>query len=237
VLLHTEHWWCLADCGGVGQRGNGGHAHNDTLSFVLYVGDAEVITDPGTGGYTRDQSLRNSLRSTRAHSTVEIDGEEINPFTKGALFTLGDCDSPAIDEIVDDGDRLLVSAHHGGYERLVDPVTHRRSWELKDGNVVIFDELQCRGSHRAVVTFPLGAAVSAEPSDSGWSLKCGSHRVALVQLEGPRIELATLPGRISDAYGSIIDSTVLRGTVDLTGTTRWSFAFAVDGTSMIESRS
>jgi Heparinase II/III-like protein/Heparinase II/III N-terminus len=236
VLLRSENWWCLADCGGVGQRGHGGHAHNDTLSFVLYLGDAEVITDPGTGGYTRDPVLRNSLRRTRAHATVEIDGDEINPFTEGSLFTLGDCDSPEIDEMVDDNGRLFVSAHHRGYERLPDPVMHARTWELTDENLVIIDELTCRGAHRAVVTFPLGLGVEAEPTDSGWSLKCGAQVVALCQLDGPRVELARFPGPVSDAYGAIVDSTVLRGAVDVNGTTRWSFTFARGGIGDAESQ-
>jgi hypothetical protein len=206
------------------------------LSFVLYVGDVEVITDPGTGGYTRDPVLRNSLRCTRAHATVEIDAEEINPFTRRDLFMLGNCDSPTIDEMADDGERLLVSAHHGGYERLTDPVTHRRTWTLREGNLVIVDELECRGSHRAVVTFPLGLDVVAEPTGRAWSLKCRAQHVVLGQLEGPRIELALFPGHISSAYGSIVDSKVLRGTVDLSGTTRWSFTFAMADDADIKGR-
>ena len=48
--------------------GSGGHTHNDLLSFVLRVNGEEIITDPGTGNYTGDPTLRELLRSTGVHS-------------------------------------------------------------------------------------------------------------------------------------------------------------------------
>jgi hypothetical protein len=226
VQLRMGPWWCLADCGGVGQHGNGGHAHNDTLSFVLYANGTEVIADPGTGGYTRDPAARNRLRSTRSHATVEIDGEEINTFVSGALFTLSDFDSPSIDKMEDDGQRLFLAARHRGYERLPDPVTHTRTWEFANSAVVIADELRCGGDHRAVVTFPLGIGVAAERAGSGWSLRWRDQRVLLCQVDGPSIALELRPAVLSPAYGSIVESLVLRGAVTLTGSTRWSYRFA-----------
>src|SRR6266542_349289 len=63
-VLANRAIWCLVECGEVGQRGNGGHAHNDTLSFVLAVRGRELVTDPGSGTYTRDPVLRDRFRGT-----------------------------------------------------------------------------------------------------------------------------------------------------------------------------
>ncbi len=71
-----------------GQRGLGGHSHNDKLSFELHLGGVPVIVDPGTGTYTRDPALRNALRRTAAHSTLQVDGAEQAPFDPARLFAL-----------------------------------------------------------------------------------------------------------------------------------------------------
>lgn len=51
-----------------------GHAHCDLLSFELSVGDRPVIVNSGTYAYQSD--LRSYFRSTAAHNTATVDGEE-----------------------------------------------------------------------------------------------------------------------------------------------------------------
>src|SRR5262249_54832747 len=70
----------VIDAGGVGQAENGGHAHNDTLGFELHAFGREILPDRGTGTYTPSLPLRNRFRSTLAHNTIQVDGEEINIF-------------------------------------------------------------------------------------------------------------------------------------------------------------
>ncbi|TAL71052.1 MAG: alginate lyase family protein [Bacteroidetes bacterium] len=65
-------------CGSVGQKGKGGHSHNDQLSFEMFVGNKPVIVDPGTYNYTAYPMLRNEYRSTRMHNTMWIEGMEQN---------------------------------------------------------------------------------------------------------------------------------------------------------------
>lgn len=67
---------CLADNG---QNGNGGHAHNDKLSFELFVNEKSIFEDPGTYVYTASEELRNRYRSTLAHNTIWT-GREQNDF-------------------------------------------------------------------------------------------------------------------------------------------------------------
>lgn len=224
-VLANPSIWCLVECGGVGQRGNGGHAHNDTLSFVLAVRGRELVTDPGTGGYTRDPVLRDRFRGTRAHATVEIDGEEINPIERGALFRLQGLDRPVVEQVDLDGTPQRVRAGHRGYQRLPDPVTHRRGFELWPDRLLVADEIRCRGEHVAVVTFPLAPGTEAERRTGGWLLRVGSVETALRQVAGPEIRLVTVDSEVSPAYGAVRPSTSLRGQVAVRGPTRWRFQF------------
>ena len=90
--------WCLRSedgldlltfrLGQVGQKGNGGHAHNDQLSITVWFGSKPIIVDPGTACYTSDPAKRNLFRSTSMHSTIAIGDEEQNAFIDGNLFTL-----------------------------------------------------------------------------------------------------------------------------------------------------
>ncbi|XAL98210.1 alginate lyase family protein [Phycisphaeraceae bacterium D3-23] len=63
----------IVRCGEVGQDGNGGHAHDDQLSFVLYVDGEPIVIDPGTGCYTSDPTLRDKMRHVARHNAVSID--------------------------------------------------------------------------------------------------------------------------------------------------------------------
>jgi hypothetical protein len=77
-------------CGPNGQNGNGGHAHNDQLSMILWVDGIEWIADPGTYLYTPLPARRNEYRSVRAHFAPQAaDGKEPGRLDLG-LFQLGD---------------------------------------------------------------------------------------------------------------------------------------------------
>lgn len=89
VMRHKKDYMVIS-CGPNGQGGNGGHAHNDKLSFELCVDGEDIIVDPGTYVYTADPEWRNKFRSTAYHNTVVVDGEEQNRFEASNLFTLHD---------------------------------------------------------------------------------------------------------------------------------------------------
>ena len=66
----------LVDSGPLGYLSLAAHGHADALSFILNVGDREILVDPGTYAYHTEPEWRSYFRSTRAHNTVSIDGED-----------------------------------------------------------------------------------------------------------------------------------------------------------------
>jgi hypothetical protein len=122
------------------------HAHADALSFVLWADGRPFVVDPGSGSYRGP--IRGWTRSTAAHNTVEVDGQDQCVF-------LGDFRAVRLPRvrhrIVDhDEDRLVVEASHDGYRRLGDPAVHHRvfCWLPGDG-LVIVDVLESKLSHTA----------------------------------------------------------------------------------------
>ncbi len=62
------------------------HGHNDLLSITLDLHNLPLLIDPGTGGYGCDPALRRRLRSTAAHSTVQVEDLEQASIPPRALF-------------------------------------------------------------------------------------------------------------------------------------------------------
>lgn len=113
-----------------GQRGVGGHSHNDKLSFELHLGGRPLIVDPGTGSYTRDPAMRNAFRGTAAHNTVQVDGVEQAPLDPARLFALTEGAKARVVAFLPGAtvDRLRV--RHDGYRMLPAPVGIERTFRL-----------------------------------------------------------------------------------------------------------
>jgi hypothetical protein len=143
----------FVSCGRNGQSGIGGHSHNDKLAFELHVGRRLAICDPGSPCYASDPETRDAFRSTRAHATVVVDGEEQAPLLPGRPFALPDAASATLLllESTDRHERFV--GEHRGYAAL--GVVHRRSITLSDGGALVVDRLSGGGRHEIGVRFPL----------------------------------------------------------------------------------
>ena len=175
--------------GGVGQGGNGGHAHNDQLSFDLCVGRKAVIVDPGTYLYTPIPAERNHFRATAQHNTLSIPAREQNPWVEGpvGLFSLRD---RAKARICDWTDEEIV-AEHLGFGAVC-----RRSLRINDQHVYGLDE--CLSGAEKAICFHLAPGVVAERCDRGITLVAGDLSLQLKSADGTwSIE----PGSFSPGYG------------------------------------
>jgi Heparinase II/III-like protein/Heparinase II/III N-terminus len=143
------------DVAPLGSPDSSAHAHAGLLGLECCAFGEPYLVDSGTFGYTAEPVWRQYFRSTVAHSTVVIDGlsqaEPVGAFAWRAR--------PAVTvrtwRSSDDTD--FVDASHDGYERLPDPVTHRRRvLFVKPDYWIVVDDLTGRGSHRVDLRFQFG---------------------------------------------------------------------------------
>jgi hypothetical protein len=203
-VLHSNRTHLVIRCGDVGQNGSGGHSHNDVLSYELSIDGLPVIIDSGTYAYTFDVTSRNEFRSTRAHNTVIVDGQEINPVDPESIFELHEFARPNVEACVLIGERLEFAGSHDGYRRLADPVIHTRRFLLAaaTGELRVEDTLVGAASHnvQSFLHFTPGASLNrvgektfeVESSD-------GRATVSFTGVDGD--ELTVEEGWVSDTYG------------------------------------
>jgi Heparinase II/III-like protein/Heparinase II/III N-terminus len=141
-----------------GERGAGSHSHNDKLSFELHLEGEPVIVDPGSPVYASDPATRNAYRSTSAHNTIELNGEEQVPFDPARLFSLPEGTHARVESFESTAEVERIVAVHYGYARLEPPVTMRRVLELHtcERALLIEDVLEGEGTRllRMHLQFP-----------------------------------------------------------------------------------
>lgn len=131
----------LADVARVGPDYQPGHAHADTLSFELSLFGQRVLVNSGISQYG-DDAERHRQRSTAAHNTVEIDGENSSEVWAG--FRVARRAKPFNVGLQEGESHMYLEASHDGYRRLSGKVAHSRRWLVKDNALQIEDELHGR---------------------------------------------------------------------------------------------
>jgi hypothetical protein len=174
TLLRTtgEHEiWCRCDGGPHGYLSIAAHAHADALSVEVRYAGVDILADPGTYCYHGDRAWRSYFRSTLAHNTAEIGGQ--NQSTEGGPFMWARHASAREIDVIDDGDIARWVAEHDGYALLDPPVLHRRSVLLDRASrsIDIIDEFE-GGSNDVCLAFHFGPEVHVELQAScailGW---------------------------------------------------------------------
>ena len=158
IIRHSNDY-CFISCGPNGQNGNGGHAHNDKLSFELMLNGQDIILDPGTYMYTPYPKIRNKFRSAKYHNTIVIDGYEQNKIPKKDMFSLlerAKIKEASLKEI-DNNIVFQGEIHYAGIE-------HKRiiTFGKKSGDFIIQDIVLCAKSLSGKVTFHLAPNLSKE---------------------------------------------------------------------------
>ena len=129
-VFRSRRLFLAVRCGSIGQRGIGGHAHNDQLAVELSVDGVDWIVDPGTYLYTPLPQRRQEYRSVEAHFTPRLRGRGEPGRLDLGLFRLGD---QAKARCLYFGPRGFVGVHRG-----FGPPVFRRL-ELGNERLVICD--------------------------------------------------------------------------------------------------
>ena len=222
--------------GSTGQRGAGGHSHNDKLAFELWLGGGALVGDPGTACYTGDVARRNAYRSTRAHATLMLDGREQNPLTADA-FWLPDVSHARVTSVGTDGKVARLVAHHVGYLALSTPVTHVRAFTLDADGLDVDDRLDGEGRHEVLATIPLPPGAQARIAASSvldgvrrvaWEVDRPGFAPALIAVRAPAgLEPSIDPVSYSPGYREEVPALALRLRGKVTCPSRLSWRFTV----------
>jgi hypothetical protein len=197
----------LVDAGPLGYLSLAAHGHADALSFVLSIGDRQILVDPGTYAYHTDPAWRRYFRSTLAHNTVGIDDED-QSLQAGNFMWTDHARARCIEFEAEPGHQRFVGEHYG-YQRLDDPVVHRREIVLEPARqqIEVVDLLRCAGKHRARRAWHFAEDCQVVRHGNGLRVIAGRTQVIFEAVEDPeRVEIhrggnAAQGGWISRRFG------------------------------------
>jgi len=187
-------------CGPVGQHGNGGHAHNDQLSFECAVADRPLVVDPGTYLYTPLADERNRFRSTSMHNTLSLPGLEQNRWCRGrqGLFAL---ERTGRHRVISHSDRHIEAEHDFADVRC------RRTIQVTSEGLIGTDH--CSRAGEKCVSFHLApeATVVSLDAERGVLVRVGNRQVMFQSEHG---RWSTVPSDYSRGYGEKQPTTCCR---------------------------
>jgi hypothetical protein len=221
--------WCRCDGGPHGFLSIAAHGHADALSVEVRHDGVELLVDPGTYCYHGQPEWRSYFRSTRAHNTIEIDGEN-QVHEAGPFMWAGHADAVVDGCDVDPAGQQKWTAHHTSYSRLDAALRHAREVVL-DGvgaRITVTDTLTGSRAHWLRMFWHLGPEVTVElmgaVADLSWAGREGELRQAQlvlpVALEWAARRGETEPqlGWHSPRFGERVPTTTLVGMGEWSGT-------------------
>ncbi len=131
-LFRRKRYELLTCVGSIGPAHQPGHAHADTLSFVLNVDNLPILVDNGTSTYQKGPR-RDWERSTAAHNTVVV--ADTNSSEIWASFRVGRRARVTIPTDT----AIMLTAQHDGYRHL--RIIHERTWSVGTDTISITDQL------------------------------------------------------------------------------------------------
>ena len=159
------------DHGPLGHLSIAAHGHADALSVWLHWGEEAVFSGAGTYRYHGAGELRDALRGTAAHNTLNLGGENqsriLGPFA---------WDRAARTTLLSQGDDGAEAEHDGYWRRF--GLIHRRRIAVEASGLIIED-------------FLIGTPSRPIPWSLGFTLAPG----VAAQVRGPRAVLRTETGR------------------------------------------
>jgi len=155
--MDSDGFELIADVGKIGPTYQPGHAHSDTLSFVIYHNGKPIIVDRGISTYEKNQ-IREEERGTSSHNTVMIYDQEQTDVWGG--FRVGKRAKPVILEET----KMNLKASHTGYEDL--GIRHVREWKNQKNSVEIVDCIEGKETD-AVAFIHLHPEVKLEQIEEG----------------------------------------------------------------------
>jgi Heparinase II/III-like protein/Heparinase II/III N-terminus len=195
VVAREGPLWLAFRCGPASPDFLPAHAHADALSFQLWWRGRPVVVDPGT--YTYEPGAdRDWFRSTRAHSTVTVDGRD--QFRLWGAFRSGPLPRVALryarERAVEASVVLRGRVRH----------VRRIEWDPDAGDVVVVDSLEGKGRRRVesrlvlapdTPAFALASTGGEVDVEASWlSERFGERRETIANVLNATLELPAQVG-------------------------------------------
>ncbi len=180
-ILRNDKIYIIIKCGPVGINGNGGHTHNDQLSFELNISGKDFVIDPGTYVYTADYKLRNLFRSTSIHNTLQVGHLEQNSFEEDELFRINNETNA---QLINFNNNYFKGRHYGFKDKA--GIIIDREVNLEDKRIIINDFIiKNIGSieYKNFIRFHLDKNVEIEKKHDYIILTNGKVRIKLFNLQ------------------------------------------------------
>jgi uncharacterized heparinase superfamily protein len=189
----------LVDAGPMGPSYQPGHGHCDLLSFELVLNGQRIIVDSGVFSYEND-ALRHILRSTAAHNTVRLDGEEQSDIW--ASFRVGRRARPG--EILLDAqlpDRFYLRGTHDGYRHLPGRPIHERTFDCDvRQRWEITDRIKGEGNHQIESFLHIHPDIQVR-SESGSFVLLNSSGELFCRIRGVGADVSLMPSYFCPEFG------------------------------------
>lgn len=187
------------DCGKLGYGSIAAHGHADALSITLRAFGQDVLVDPGTYDYFTHPAWRDYFRSTRAHNTAVVDGQDQSEMLGAFLWGRRASARCLTWEPRHDGGE--ISAEHDGYTVLRNPVLHRRTVTLdgKAGEITISDHFTGTGRNKVEIFFHL------------------AEQCRIRKSEGNTFEIDAGPGSVTIELDRRLSTRTMKGSEDPIG--------------------
>jgi Heparinase II/III-like protein/Heparinase II/III N-terminus len=198
--------------------GQSGHGHADALSVKLAFCNRSWLVDAGTFCYVGPGNQRNAFRGTRAHNTMAVDGlDQAEPEGPFAWSSIPDT---RVEQWIAGTTFTLFEGSHSGYERLAEPVRHRRFvFHLNGSFWLVRDVATGNGLHRLetswhfapdLVLFNRGSSFMAGAAQSKSADHDGSNQLILRPVADPEWQSELGSDDISPVYGAKQGACVVR---------------------------
>lgn len=211
--------YLVIDSGPIGPDHQPGHAHADMLSFELSLSGQRVITDTGISTY-KVCAQRSYDRSTAAHSTLEIAGQDSVEVWGG--FRVARRTKPNVLRWKPVANGVLLEAEHDGYTHLPGKPVHRRCFEWRDGALEIRDQVSSKREVEVTIRFLMAPEIKGVLEGQVWRGQVDDLGFEL-QVDGPgqiKVEQAEACRHFGVAQAR--DVLVIRVNAE-PPTTRWAF--------------
>lgn len=183
----------VIDCGDIGPDYQPGHTHCDFLSFELMLDGLMIVVDSGVYEYQAGE-MRSYVRSTAAHNTVSVDGQEQSEIW-GEFRVARRAKKLNANIAHTDDSGIEFCGSYSGFPQIPGGIIHQRKVICdfgEDGDTfTVNDFIQGKGTHKIVSFLHFHPDIELDDKgDMGWNLIRNDQTVAhVIVMDTPGIQV------------------------------------------------